>query len=492
MRPAIDWFALLPELVLLGAAGICLMAAIVGPRALRTPAAAAIAALGFVGAFISAILIYEATPGGGEGAIVNAIERDRYGAFAQFVVAGIGLLAVAVSHGDRRERQHGPEYYALLATAGAGMCFFVTANNLMTLFLGLEWFSLCLYILCAVDLDRVGSLEAGLKYLVAGSFGSAVLLFGSALVYGATGELEFSAIAQATAAQSLQDDALLLSGLAMMLTGFAFKASAAPFHMWTPDVYVGAPTPVTAFMAAATKAVAVVLTLRVLVVAFPEKAGLWTAAVAGIACASLAWGNLAALVQRDVKRLLAYSSISHAGFLFIAIAANSELGGQALLYYLIPYGAASLGAFAVVAARERELAKPVTLDDLAGFGWERPLLGIALATFVFAFAGLPLTGGFIGKFYVFSAAYEAGKSWLIIVGVVATAVSLYYYLVVVRALFMRSSPQQLGLLPAGGSPPRDSLLQGAVLACVVVVVGSFFAVQPLIDLAEKASESLFR
>ena len=209
----------------------------------------------------------------------------------------------------------------------------------------------------------------------------------------------------------------------MVIVGLGFKASAAPFHMWTPDVYEGAPTPVTAFMSSATKVAALVVTLRVLVAAFPEEARLWTWAIAVIACASLAIGNIAALAQRNVKRMLAYSSVSHAGFMLIAIAADNALGARALLYYLIPYCAMSLGAFAVVAARERELGAPVTLDNLAGFGWERPFLGVAMATFMLGFLGFPLTGGFVGKFYVFSAAYEHGWWWLIVVGVAATIVS---------------------------------------------------------------------
>jgi NADH-quinone oxidoreductase subunit N len=386
--------------------------------------------------------------------------------------------------------EHTAEYYALLAWAGAGMAFLASASTLMTLFLGLEWFSISLYILCAIDRDLAGSLEAGLKYLIVGGFGSAMLLFGSALVYGSTGKLEFGEIAQAVQAQGLSHDALLVAGLALVIGGLGFKASAAPFHMWTPDVYEGAPTPVTAFMSAATKAVALVLTLRVLVTAFPQEARLWTVAIAVIACISLAVGNLAALVQTSVKRMLAYSSISHAGFMLIAIAANNELGGRALLYYLIPYAAMSVGAFAVVAARERELNRAVTLENLAGFGWERPLLGLSMMVFMLGFAGLPLTGGFVGKFYVFAAAYERGWTWLIIVGVAATAVSLYYYLGVIRAMFMRPSAE-LQLAPvAGGSPPRELVLQTAVAAALAVTVGSFFAVQPLIDAAKNAAESL--
>ena len=282
-----------------------------------------------------------------------------------------------------------------------------------------------------------------------------------------------------------------------------FKASAAPFHMWTPDVYEGAPTPVTAFMAAATKVAALTVTYRILTTAFPQEARLWTWAVAAIACASLAIGNLAALVQRNLKRLLAYSSVSHAGFMLIPIAANNALGARALIYYLIPYAALSLGAFAVVAARERELGVPVTLDNLSGFGWERPLLGASMWIFMLGFAGMPLTGGLIGKFYAFSAAYDRGWTWLVIVGVAATAVSLYYYLGVIRAMYMRPrEPVTLSESPmpartprrevvvSGGSPPPERLLSTAVFLCVGVAVGSFVFVQPLIDLARHAADSL--
>jgi NADH-quinone oxidoreductase subunit N len=242
-------------------------------------------------------------------------------------------------------------------------------------------------------------------------------------------------------------------------------------------------------MAAATKATALVLMLRVLRVAFPQEAHLWTVAVAALATASLVVGNLAALVQTNVKRLLAYSSVSHAGFMLIPIAANNALGGRALLYYLVPYCAMSIGAFAVVAARERELGVPVTLDNLAGFGWERPFLGVAMWTFMLGFAGFPLTGGFLGKFYAFSAAYDRGWIWLVIVGAAATLVSLYYYLGIVRAMYFRS-PAELQLLPAGGSPPRDTLLQAGVFLALAVTVASFFAVQPLVDLARHATQSL--
>jgi len=481
--PKVDWLALAPVLALLGASGVALMAAVLVPPWMRKTVSAVAVFAGFVVAAVFAGIVFDETPQP-EVLLSESMIRDQLGALAQLILAITGAVIVFAAWSERR-RRHDAEYYSLLAAAGAGMMFFVQAENLMTLFLGLEWFSLCLYILVAIDTDRATSLEAGLKYVIVGGFGSAVLLFGSALVFGATGELGFAQIAAAEAG----DDAFLVTGLAMILAGLAFKVSAAPFHMWTPDVYQGAPTSVTAFMAAATKTAALVVTLRVLVTAFPDESEIWTIAVAVIACISLAWGNLAALAQRDVKRILAFSSVSHAGFMLIAVAAASEQGTEALLYYLVPYSAMSVGAFAVVAARERELAAPVTLEGLAGLGWERPFYGAALWIFVLGMAGFPLTGGFFGKLFVFSAAYEVGDWWLVLVGVAATALSLAYYLNIVRWLYMRSGAE-LRLAPAGGSPPRELALGVAVTAAVVVTVGSFFAAQPILDLASDAASSL--
>jgi NADH-quinone oxidoreductase subunit N len=453
------------------------------PAWMRKGVAATAALLGFATAAALACWVFDESATR-EVLLEGTMVQDRLAAMAQVILGVIGAAVVLASWGDRRRENHS-EYYALLATAGAGMAFFVSAEGLMTLFLGLEWFSLCLYILVAFDSERETSLEAGLKYLIVGGLGSAVLLFGSALVYGATAELGFGAIAVADSS----NDAFLYAGLAMILAGLAFKVSAAPFHMWTPDVYEGSPTAVTAFMAAATKVAALVVTLRILVTAFPAQADTWTIAVAVLAAISLAWGNLGALAQRDMKRILAYSSISHAGFMLMAVAANSEVGTEALLYYLVPYSAMSVGAFAVVAARERELQAPVSLQSLGAMGWERPYHGIALWIFMLGMAGFPLTGGMFGKLFVFSAAYEAGDWWLVLIGVAATAVSLGYYLNVVRWLYMRSGPE-LRVAVAGGSPPRDSALDVAIAAAVVVTVGSFFFVQPIFDAASDAAASL--
>jgi len=483
--PHVDWLALSPTLALLGAAAIALLGAVTVPRPALRAFSVAVTAVGFVVSAVFAAILFDRSP---DPTILlsEGMTRDQLGALAAIILALIGLVVVLVSWGDGR-KDHVGEYYALLTASAAGMVFFVSASSLMTMFLSLEWFSISLYVLCALDTHRRESLEAGLKYLIIGSFGSGVLLFGCALVYGSTGELGFSAIKEATGA----DDPLFVTGMAMILAGLAFKVSAAPFHMWTPDVYQGAPTSVTAFMAGATKVAALVLTLRILVTAFPEQAEIWSIAVAVLAVASLAIGNLAAIAQRDVKRMLAYSSVSHAGFLLIAIAANSDDGATSLLYYLIPYAAATVGAFAVVASRERELGRPVSLASLEGLGWERPFLGVGMWVFMLSLAGFPLTGGFLGKLFVFSAIYEAGWWWLVVVGVLATALSLAYYLNIVRALYMRQGEVSPGtVVAAGGSPPRDLLLDAAVAAGIVVTIGSFFFVQPLVDLARDAAASL--
>jgi NADH-quinone oxidoreductase subunit N len=485
--PSVDWLALSPTLALLAVAGVTLLGAVLVPRASERAFSIAVSVAGFGASAVLAGWVFDRSPVPSP-VVVESMTRDRLGALAAILIALVGLTVVLLSAGDGR-RSHVGEYYALLAAAAAGMVFFVSAANLMTMFLALEWFSIALYVLCALDTHRRASLEAGLKYLIVGSFGSGILLFGCALVYGATGELGFTAIREATGA----DDPLFVTGMAMILAGLAFKVSAAPFHMWTPDVYQGAPTTVTAFMSAATKIAGLVLMLRILVTAFPEQAEIWSVAVAVLAVCSLAIGNFAAIAQRDVKRLLAYSSVSHAGFLLIAIAANSTAGAEALLYYLIPYSAASVGAFSVVAARERELHRPVTLDNLAGLGWERPFVGVAMWWFMLSMAGFPLTGGFLGKLFVFSAIYEAGWWWLVVIGVLATALSLAYYLNVVRSLYMRPGavPAAGGaVIAAGGSPPRDLLLEAAVGAALVVTIGSFFFVQPLVDLASDAAASL--
>jgi len=502
--PSIDWFGLSPILALTGASFLALLCAVLVPRTTRRVAAAGCSLAGFMAGLVLAIWLY-VDSADGHTIVAGAFYRDRWTMLGQIILCCVGLATtlLAVEHVPgwgrnadlERRDDHVAEFFALLLASGAGMAFFVGAANLMVLFLSLEWFSIALYVMCAIDYDLEGALEAGLKYLVVGSFGAATLLFGSALVYGATGKISFDGIASAIGSQGLTGDTFVVVGIALIVAGLGFKMSAAPFHMWTPDVYEGAPTTVTAWMSSATKVAALLLTFRVMTTAFPANQHLWGWAFAIVATISLAIGNFAALVQRNVKRILAYSAIAQAGFLLIGLSTGSALGGRALMYYLIPYSAAAFGSFAIVAARERELGVPVTLDNLAGFGWERPFLGVAMWFFVFGFAGLPLGGGFVGKFYVFAAAYQHGWVWLVIVGVLATLVSLYYYLGIVRAMYMRPSeelqlPPRSGVAVSGGAPARETLLHLAVGAALVVSVGSLFAVQPLIDLARNAASAL--
>ena len=502
--PPIDWFGLSPVLTLTGAAFCALLCAVLVPRSSRRVVAASFSFAGFAAGLVLAIWLY-VDSADGHTIAADAFYRDRWTALGQIILCCIGLATtlLAVEHVPgwsrdadlERRDDHVAEFFALLLASGAGMAFFVGAANLMVLFLSLEWFSIALYVMCAIDYDLEGSLEAGLKYLIVGSFGAGTLLFGSALVYGATGKISFHGIASAIGSQGLTGDSFVVVGIALIVAGLGFKMSAAPFHMWTPDVYEGAPTTVTAWMSSATKVAALLLAFRVMTTAFPDNQHLWGWAFAIIATISLAIGNYAALVQRNVKRILAYSAIAQAGFLLIGLSTGSALGGRALMYYLIPYSAAAFGSFAIVAARERELGVPVTLDNLAGFGWERPFLGVAMWFFVFGFAGLPLGGGFVGKFYVFAAAYQHGWVWLVIVGVLATLVSLYYYLAIVRAMYMRPSeelqlPPRSGVAVSGGAPAKETLLHLAVGAAFVVSVGSLFAVQPLIDLARDAASAL--
>jgi NADH-quinone oxidoreductase subunit N len=502
--PPIDWFGLSPVLALTGASFLALLCAVLVPRGLRRLAGAGLAIAGFTAGIVLAVWLY-VDSADGHTIVAGTFYRDRWTALGQIILCAAGLATTLVGFehvpgwsreaDPARRDDHVAEFFAVLLASGAGMAFFVGAANLMVLFLSLEWFSIALYVLCAIDYDLEGSLEAGLKYLIVGSVGAATLLFGSALVYGATGTVSFEGIARVAATHGLTDDTFLVIGLALIIAGLGFKMSAAPFHMWTPDVYEGAPTTVTAWMSSATKVAALLLTFRVMTTAFPQNQHLWGWAFAIIATISLAIGNLAALVQRSVKRILAYSAIAQAGFMLIGLSAGSALGGRALMYYLIPYSASAFGSFAIVAARERELGVPVTLDNLAGFGWERPFLGVAMWFFVFGFAGLPLTGGFVGKFYVFAAAYDHGWVWLVIVGVVATLISLYYYLGIVRAMYMRPAEELQvradgGVAVSGGAPARETLLHIAVGAALAISVGSLFAVQPLIDVARHATSAL--
>ena len=433
--PPIDWFALAPTLALLTAGALNLILAVLWPRSWKRPTTAVVCALGFAGAIVAAALLFSHSADG-HGVIADVIQRDRLGALTAIIIAGAGLLAIGTSYSEPMADDHIAEYYALLAWAGAGMIFLASASTLLTLFLGLEWFSISLYILCAIDRDLVGSLEAGLKYLIIGGFGSAMLLFGSALVYGATGQLEFGEIARVVQAQDLSGDALLVAGLALLIGGLGFKASAAPFHMWTPDVYEGAPTPITGFMSVAVKAAAFAAWARILLHKLSALDSDWLFPLWIITIATMTFGNLLAISQSSVKRMLAYSSIAHAGYLLIPIVVGAEWGGLPLLFYVLTYSFMTIGAFAVLSCLSERDDRRENYSDFAGLGFKRPFLGLAMSLFMLSLAGFPPLGGFAGKFYIFRAAVLSGHVGLAIIGVLNSLLSVIYYLRVIVAMYM--------------------------------------------------------
>ena len=476
----VSFTAIGPEIILLGTAAVLLVTMIFLPDEQARRLSAGATAAAFAAATVWAAASFHDSA---RAPFDHTLRIDAFGQGGRMLVFVAAIVAVAFSWGMRDLGERGVEYHVLLLTAGAGMSLLCVANSFVTAFVALELFSLALYVLVAIDVDELDGLEGALKYLVIGSVGAAFLLYGSALVYGATNSLQFDQIA----AQAGHDptSGVLLLGLALILVGLGFKANAAPFHMWTPDAYEGAPTPVTAFMSAATKAIALVITMRVLVAAFGENSQVWQDAIGAIAIVSFVVGNLAALRQQNVKRMLAYSTVGHTGFLFTAVAADSELGTRALLYYLVVYALMNLGAFALVAIREREIGRPVLIDDFRGYGYRRPLLAIAMVAFMLSLAGLPPFGGFIGKLSIWSAAVAADQTYLAVAGVLATAVALAYYLKIPFAMFDRDVP-----VPDAPHRPAFALTSATVLATAAAVLVVGLVPGPLFDLATTASKSL--
>ena len=417
-------------------------------------------------------------------AFSGQLATDRYSALVQAIVCASGVLAILLGWGTRRLGERIAEYYSLLCFAGAGMCLLASANGFVSLFVAFELFSISLYVLCALDVDDASSLESGLKYLVTGSVGSAALLFGSGLTYIATGSLRFDQIGQ-SAGNGNSHTAILLFGIAMIVAGLAFKASAAPFHMWTPDVYEGAPTAVMAFMATATKTIALATLLRVMTTAFAPSSDVWEGGIAAVAIASMLIGNIAALRQTNVKRMLAFSSVGQAGYLLIAVVAHTPLATRALLYYLTVYAAMNLGALAVVSVREREIGGPVSIGDLRGLGRDHPLLAGGLALSLLSLASFPPTGGFLAKLYLFGAAIDAGKTYLAVIGVIGTMISLAYYLRFLLAIYTRADSD---VKPR--TVPGTRLAATAVLISAAIVLWLGIAPEPLVDVARTAAASL--
>ena len=415
-----------------------------------------------------------------------------------FCAAGIGAVLLSWRAQAPRESAHG-EYHALLLSSIAGMSVLVSAQDLITLFIGFELLSIPLYVLCATEMHRASSLESGLKYLIIGSVGSATLLYGLALLYGATGSTSFDAIAASISAGH-SSDVLLLTGIALVLVGLCFKASVAPFHQWTPDVYEGAPTPITAFMAVATKAAAFGVLLRMFDVALLAENLDWAPALATLATITIVVGNVGALGQSSLKRMLAYSSVAQAGYIMGGVVVSTKLGASATIFYLAVYLLMNIAAFAVVIARERQTAYGDDIDAVSGLGREDPWLAWPLTIAMLSLAGIPATAGFIGKIYLIQALVDGSYAWLGVVIVVGSMISLGYYLRVIAAMWMREAPGPLGAsgaqpLIAGGSVEADTAghhLEVTFVALLFSLATVFFGIvpQPLFELAQHAAGSL--
>jgi len=409
-----------------------------------------LAAAGLVGALWATFNAYS-DPGP---AFQNMLIIDGFGTFFRVVVIGVGLLAVLCSAGYlRRERANAGEYYALILFSIVGQSLMATANELIMVFIGIEISSIASYVLAGYLRDDRRNNESALKYFLLGSFATAFLLYGIAWIYGVTGSTNLTEIHRALTSPGAEPSvALTGTAAALLLVGFGFKVSAAPFQVWAPDVYQGAPAPVAAFLSTGPKAAAFAVLIRTFLTGFSPLASRWEPFVWASALATMIVGNFAALQQTNIKRLLAYSSIAHAGYVLIAVTAHSEIGSAAAMFYLASYALMQIGAFAVVTQLAGEHEKFVSVDDFAGLAQRQPGMAALLTIFLLSLIGVPLTGGFFGKFYVFKAALDANLVWLTVLGLLNSAVAAYYYLrILVVMYFKEPGEAAIEVKPAGAA-----------------------------------------
>jgi len=435
--------------------------------------------LALVAALIASVAAYsEAGPAFGGMLII-----DGFATFFRVLVIGVGILTILPSYGFlARQDAETSEYHALLLFSIAGQCVMVSANELIMIFIGLEISSIASYVLAGYLRDDKRANEAALKYFLLGSFATAFFLYGVALIYGATGSVNLTMVRSAITSANGPSPVFVGVAAALMFVGLAFKVSASPFQIWAPDVYQGAPTPVTGFLSAGPKAAAFAIFLRIFMTAFEPLGNSWVPLVWISALLSMTIGNFAALLQSNVKRLLAYSSIAHAGYVLVALTARSDVGTAAAMFYLAAYAFMNIGAFAVVSHLSGKGERYQSVDDFAGLGQKQPMTAAMLTIFLLSLIGVPLTGGFFGKFYIFKAALESHLVWLTVLGLLNSAVAAYYYLRILVMMYMHE--------PSEAATNAEPLSPGLSAALIVPAVGTLFlGIFPtwVLDFAGKSS-----
>ncbi|MGB3561785.1 MAG: NADH-quinone oxidoreductase subunit N [Thermoanaerobaculia bacterium] len=405
--------------------------------------------------------------------------HDNYAFFWKFLFLIATALTVFLSARFVEEGQYRPsEYYSLLLLATTGMMLMVSGFTLLSIWISLELMALSSYILAGYFKREKKSNEAALKYFILGALSSGILLYGISLLYGATGTIQLAELAARLPGAQAANGMLVVLGWIFLAAGLLFKVAAVPFHVWTPDVYVGAPTPVTAYLAAASKAASFAILVRIFYMGLTPLVLDWQLLVASVAVLSMVWGNLAALTQQNVKRMLAYSSIAHAGYILIGVLAVSEIGLWALMFYVLAYTVITLGAFGTVILLERREYAGETYADYAGLAQRAPLLAAMMLIFLLGLTGIPPTGGFFGKFYLFAAAVESGWTWVAVIGVIMSAISLYYYMGVVVYMYFQDSERTTPV------PLRAPVLVGAIGFCALVTVLLGILPGPFVELAK--------
>jgi NADH-quinone oxidoreductase subunit N len=388
--------------------------------------------IGLVGAAVATLLLWDR-----EATSFGVVSADNFGLFVTGVLILVGLLSLAISGPTvERERLPAGEYYALMLFALAGMMLMATASDLLVIFLALEVLSLAIYVLTGIRRDSAASAEGAFKYFLLGAFSSAFFLYGIAFIYGVTGSTRLDRVGSLLAAQAMSPTPLQTLGVGLLLVGFAFKVSAVPFHMWTPDAYEAAPPAVTGFMSTGVKAAAFAAFVRVFLSAFEPLTAGWSLLVWGIAAATMVVGTVVGVAQTSVKRMLAYSSIAHGGYLLVALVSANDTGKGAILFYLLVYAVTNLGAFGIISVLETGERSNDQLSDYAGLWTDHPVLALLMTFFLLSLGGFPPFGGFIAKWYVFTAAVQAGYVWLAVIGVLTSVVSVFFYLRVVVMMYM--------------------------------------------------------